>query len=118
MSKHTAKSADTSDAKTLVVLGLDEHEKPRAARFTASNPGLVVKAAEASNARSLLVMVFLLPAVLNASLSALFDRDSCFRTLVLSNNHIFITLQWMLQEGFTGEIAYANFSRWRDKLIF
>jgi hypothetical protein len=47
MSKKAAKVADAADTKTLVVLGLDENEKPHAGRFTGANLALVAKAAEA-----------------------------------------------------------------------
>jgi hypothetical protein len=45
--KPTAKTPDPADAKTLVVLGLDESDTPKAARFTGANRALVLKAAEA-----------------------------------------------------------------------
>src|SRR2546421_8376514 len=51
MGKTSSKAPDPAEAKALVVLGVDEHEKPRAARFSGSNPALVAKAAEAMGLR-------------------------------------------------------------------
>lgn len=47
MAKPPTKSTDAVEADALVVLGLDEQEKPRAARFTTGNAALVAKAADA-----------------------------------------------------------------------
>ena len=44
MSKTTTKTADTAESKILVLYGVDEHGKPRAARFTDANSDLVAKA--------------------------------------------------------------------------
>ena len=46
MTKPTAKSADAADTKILIVLGYDEEQKPRAARFPAADANLVAKAAQ------------------------------------------------------------------------
>ena len=47
MTKTATKPADNTDAKILVVYGVDDSGKPRAARFAGSNPDLVGKAAQA-----------------------------------------------------------------------
>jgi hypothetical protein len=47
MSKKAARAPDVAEAKTAIVLGLDENGKPHAARFTGANLALVAKAAEA-----------------------------------------------------------------------
>ena len=39
-------NASASEAKATVVFGIDEHEKPRAARFTDAKPDLIGKAAQ------------------------------------------------------------------------
>ena len=46
MTKAAAKSADATDTKFLIVLGYDEDQKPRAARFPAADANLVTKAAQ------------------------------------------------------------------------
>jgi hypothetical protein len=46
MTKAVTKSADAADNKVLIVLGYDEDQKPRAARFPASDANLVAKAAQ------------------------------------------------------------------------
>ena len=46
MTKTATKSADAADTKTLIVLGYDEDQKPRAARFPAADANLVAKAAQ------------------------------------------------------------------------
>jgi hypothetical protein len=46
MTKAAAKSADAADTKVLLVLGYDEDQKPRAARFLAADANLVAKAAQ------------------------------------------------------------------------
>jgi hypothetical protein len=45
MTKTAAKPADAPDAKILMVLGYDQDQKPRAARFLATDANLVTKAA-------------------------------------------------------------------------
>jgi hypothetical protein len=45
MTKTAAKPADAPDAKILMVLGYDQDQKPRAARFPATDANLVTKAA-------------------------------------------------------------------------
>jgi hypothetical protein len=45
MTKTAAKPADAPDAKVLMVLGYDQDQKPRAARFLATDANLVTKAA-------------------------------------------------------------------------
>jgi hypothetical protein len=51
MTKQTAKPGDGGDARTLIVFGTDEHDKPRAARFSGANSALVEKAAQAMELR-------------------------------------------------------------------
>jgi hypothetical protein len=46
MTKAAAKSADATDTKVVIVLGYDEDQKPRAARFPAADANLVAKAAQ------------------------------------------------------------------------
>ena len=46
MTKATTKSADAADTKVLIVLGYDEDQKPRAARFVGADANLVAKAAQ------------------------------------------------------------------------
>ena len=46
MTKATTKSADAADTKVLIVLGYDEDQKPRGARFPAADSNLVAKAAQ------------------------------------------------------------------------
>jgi hypothetical protein len=46
MNKPAAKSADANDTEVLIVLGYDEDQKPRAARFPASDANLVARAAQ------------------------------------------------------------------------
>ena len=46
MTKAATKSAEAADTKALIVLGYDEDQKPRAARFPAADTNLVTKAAE------------------------------------------------------------------------
>ena len=46
MTKATTKSPDAADTKVLIVLGYDEDQKPRAARFLAADTNLVAKAAQ------------------------------------------------------------------------
>jgi hypothetical protein len=46
MTKAAAKSAEAVDTKVLLVLGYDEDQKPRAARFPATDANLVAKAAQ------------------------------------------------------------------------
>jgi hypothetical protein len=46
MTKAATKSADAADTKVLIVLGYDEDQKPRAARFPAADANLVTKAAQ------------------------------------------------------------------------
>jgi hypothetical protein len=46
MTKAATKSADAADTKVLIVLGYDEDQKPRAARFPAADTNLVAKAAQ------------------------------------------------------------------------
>jgi hypothetical protein len=47
MTRKAVKAPDATETKTVVVLGIDENEKPHAARFTAANLPLVAKAAQA-----------------------------------------------------------------------
>ena len=46
MTKAATKTADAADTKVLIVLGYDENQKPRAARFPATDANLVAKAAQ------------------------------------------------------------------------
>jgi len=46
MTKAATKSAEAADTKVLIVLGYDEDQKPRAARFPATDANLVAKAAQ------------------------------------------------------------------------
>ena len=46
MTKTATKSAGAADTKVLIVLGYDEDQKPRAARFPAADLNLVTKAAQ------------------------------------------------------------------------
>ena len=46
MTKATTKSVDAVNTKVLFVLGYDEEQKPRAARFPAADTNLVAKAAQ------------------------------------------------------------------------
>ena len=46
MTKAATKSAEAADTKVLIVLGYDEEQKPRAARFPAADANLVAKAAQ------------------------------------------------------------------------
>ena len=46
MSKTTAKPAAASPAPVILVFGVDENDKPRAARFQGASPELVAKAAQ------------------------------------------------------------------------
>ena len=41
-----ASGSETVEAKAIVVFGIDEHDKPRAARFTDAKPDLIGKAAQ------------------------------------------------------------------------
>jgi hypothetical protein len=47
MKKQTAKSGASEATKAHVAFGLDEHGKPRAARFVGASPALLAKAAQA-----------------------------------------------------------------------
>jgi hypothetical protein len=51
MTKPAAKSAEAADTKVLIVLGYDEDQKPRAARFPAADANLVAKAAQLMDLR-------------------------------------------------------------------
>jgi hypothetical protein len=51
MTKTAAKPADAADAKVLMVLGYDQDQKPRAARFLATDANLVTKAAASMDLR-------------------------------------------------------------------
>ena len=46
MTRATTKSVDTANTKVLIVLGYDEDQKPRGARFSATDTNLVAKAAQ------------------------------------------------------------------------
>jgi len=46
MTKTAEKSADAADTKVLIVLGYDEDQKPRAARFVGADGSLFAKAAQ------------------------------------------------------------------------
>ena len=49
MTKTTEKAAPTSPPPVILVFGVDENDKPRAARFQGASPDLVAKAAQLMN---------------------------------------------------------------------